>query len=104
MKASVMTLSGGQGIRTDAENTGIPSDFETRETNTTRKAGVRNFQAPENERDSTVDRALKAIAQSRQEVQKLLDATRRDEHYQLSLLGPILVNLKDAQSVLENLG
>jgi hypothetical protein len=49
------------------------------------------------------DRALKAIAQSRQHVAMLLADVDRNEHYVLSLLGPILSNLKDAQATLENL-
>lgn len=48
-------------------------------------------------------RALKAIAQSRQQVERLLADVDRDENYVLSLLGPILANLKDAQATLENL-
>jgi hypothetical protein len=54
-------------------------------------------------KSSVHDSALKAITISRQEVQKLLDATPWDEHYVLSILGPILVNLKDAQASLEGL-
>lgn len=48
-------------------------------------------------------RASKAIAQSRQEVEKLIDATQRDEHFTFGQLGPILANLKEAQSILEQL-
>ncbi|MCY3010291.1 MAG: hypothetical protein NTY42_10660 [Planctomycetota bacterium] len=44
--------------------------------------------------------AIEAIVLSRREVQKLIDATHRDEEYILSLLGPILSNLEDAQSTL----
>lgn len=49
------------------------------------------------------ERTIKAIVQSRQEVQKLIDATQRDEHFTLGQLGPILANLKEAQSLLEQL-
>ena len=49
------------------------------------------------------ERTIKAIVQSRQEVQKLIDATQRDEHFTLGQLGPILTNLKEAQSILEQL-
>jgi hypothetical protein len=49
------------------------------------------------------ERAIKAIVQSRQKVQKLVDATQRDEHFTLGKLGPILANLKEAQSILEQL-
>lgn len=48
-------------------------------------------------------RAIKAVAQSRQHIEKLLADVDRDEHYELSLLGPILANLKDAQATLEHL-
>ncbi len=48
-------------------------------------------------------RASKAIAQSRQEVERLLADVDRDELYTLSLLGPILANLKDAQATIEHL-
>jgi len=48
-------------------------------------------------------RAIKAIAQSRREVERLLADVPREELYVLSLLGPILANLKDAQATLENL-
>jgi hypothetical protein len=47
--------------------------------------------------------ALKAIAQSRQHIEKLLADVDWDDHYTLSLLGPILVNLKDAQATVEHL-
>lgn len=47
--------------------------------------------------------AIKAINRSRQEVEKLLADVSRDEHYVLSLLGPILANLKDAQATIEHL-
>ena len=49
------------------------------------------------------ERTIKAIVQSRREVQKLIDATQRDEHFTLGQLGPILTNLKEAQSILEHL-
>ena len=49
------------------------------------------------------ERTIKAIVQGRQEVQKLIDATQRDEHFTLGQLGPILANLKEAQSLLEQL-
>ena len=49
------------------------------------------------------ERAIKVTTKSRQQVEKLLADVPRDEHYVLSVLGPILVNLKDAQSVLEAL-
>jgi hypothetical protein len=48
-------------------------------------------------------RAIKAIAKSRQHVEMLLADVDRNEHYVLSLLGPILSNLKDAQATLEHL-
>lgn len=48
-------------------------------------------------------RAIKAIAQSRQHIERLLADVDRDDHYVLSLLGPILVNLKDAQATVEHL-
>jgi hypothetical protein len=47
--------------------------------------------------------AIKAIIRSRQEVEKLLADVDWDDHYTLSLLGPILVNLKDAQATVEHL-
>lgn len=43
------------------------------------------------------------MVQNRQEVQKLVNAARSDEHFTLGQLGPILANLKDAQSLLEQL-
>ena len=49
------------------------------------------------------ERSIKAITKSRQHIEKLLADVPRDEHYVLSVLGPMLVNLKDAQSVLEAL-
>ena len=49
------------------------------------------------------ERAIEAMVQSRQEVQKLIDATQRDEHFILGQLGPILANLKEAQTLLEQL-
>ncbi len=48
-------------------------------------------------------RAIKAIAQSRQHIERLLADVGRDEHYTLSILGSILSNLKDAQASLEHL-
>jgi hypothetical protein len=48
-------------------------------------------------------RAIMAIAVSRQQVERLLADVSRDEHYVLSLLGPILVNLKEADSHLRQL-
>jgi hypothetical protein len=48
-------------------------------------------------------KAIKAISQSRQAVEKLLADVSRDEHYTLSLLGPILANLKEADSHLRQL-
>lgn len=56
---------------------------------------------PPTQRD--YERAIEAMVQSRQEVQKLDDATQRDEHFTLGQLGPILINLKEAQSILEQL-
>jgi hypothetical protein len=58
-------------------------------------------QTPPTRRD--YERAIEAMVQSRQEVQKLIDATQRDEHFTLGQLGPILTNLKEAQSILEQL-
>jgi hypothetical protein len=49
------------------------------------------------------ERAIKVIVQSRQEVRKLVDATQRDEHFTLGQLTPILANLKEAQTLLEQL-
>ena len=49
------------------------------------------------------EHTIKAIVQSRQEVQKLRDATQRDEHFTLGQLGPILANLKEAESLVEQL-
>jgi hypothetical protein len=49
------------------------------------------------------ERTIKAIVQSRREVQELIDATQHDEHFTLGQLGPILANLKEAQSILEQL-
>lgn len=48
-------------------------------------------------------RAIKAIAQSRQHIERLLAGVDRDEHYVLSLLGPILANLKEADDHLRQL-
>lgn len=48
-------------------------------------------------------RAIKAITQSRQHIEMLLADVARDEHYTLSLLGPILANLKEAESQLRQL-
>ena len=58
-------------------------------------------QAPLTKRD--YQRAIKAIAASRREVQQLIDATRRDEQYILSHLGPMLCELRDARATLEQL-
>ena len=49
------------------------------------------------------ERTIEAIVQIRQEVQKLVDANQRDEHFTLGQLGPILANLKEAQTILEQL-
>lgn len=48
-------------------------------------------------------RALKAIAVSRQHIETLLADVDWDDHYVLSLLGPISANLKDAQATIEHL-
>jgi hypothetical protein len=47
--------------------------------------------------------AIDSIMQSRQHIEKLLADVDRDEHYKLSLLGPILANLKEAESQLRQL-
>jgi len=62
---------------------------------------MRMSQASLTKRD--YQRAIKAIAASRREVQQLIDATRRDEQYILSLLGPMLCELRDARATLEQL-
>jgi hypothetical protein len=46
-------------------------------------------------------RAIEAIAQRRQQVEKIPADLSRDEHYVLSFLGPILVHLKDAHATLQ---
>jgi hypothetical protein len=48
-------------------------------------------------------RALKAIAQTRREVERLLADVSRDETYVASLLGPILANLRESESQLRQL-
>jgi hypothetical protein len=48
-------------------------------------------------------RAIRAIVQSRQHIERLLADVDRDEHYTLSLLGPILANLKEADDHLRQL-
>jgi N-methylhydantoinase B/oxoprolinase/acetone carboxylase alpha subunit len=47
--------------------------------------------------------AIDSLIQSRQEVQRLIDRTGRDEHYVLSILGPILAELREATVSLEKL-
>ncbi|MFN9914448.1 MAG: hypothetical protein ACK53L_17795, partial [Pirellulaceae bacterium] len=54
-------------------------------------------------KDKAYSQAISSIAQSRQHIERLLADVGRDEHYTLSILGPILSNLKDAQASLEHL-
>ena len=46
------------------------------------------------------DRALKAIRQSREAVEALIDATPREDTYALARLGPILAELRAAEEIL----
>lgn len=48
-------------------------------------------------------RAIKAIAQSRREVERLLADVSWDQEYTLGQLARILSDLKDAQATLEHL-
>ena len=48
-------------------------------------------------------RARKAIQQSREAIETLLDQTPMDDHYTLGLLGPILAELRYAQATIDQL-
>lgn len=47
--------------------------------------------------------AAKAIEQSWQAIETLISQTPNDDHYALGLLGPILSELRNAQSTIERL-
>jgi hypothetical protein len=69
--------------------------------NASGETGAEKSHTPPTQRD--YERAIKAIAESRSQVQRLIDATQRDEHYTLGQLGPILSDLKDAEAALQQL-
>ena len=50
------------------------------------------------------DRALKAIRQSREAVEALIDSTPREDTYTLETLGPILSELRTAETAISRLG
>jgi hypothetical protein len=69
--------------------------------NASGEPGAEKSHTPPAQRD--YERAIKAIAESRSQVQRLIDAIHRDEHYTLGELGPILSDLKDAEAALGQL-
>jgi len=50
------------------------------------------------------DRALKAIRQSREAVETLIDNTPKGDLYRLEILGPILSELRTAETAISRLG
>lgn len=89
---SLAFSSGGKGTRT-------PSSKRRKTQGRSDLSNVRGTPALR----SAYQHALKSISQSQQHIERLLADVGRDEHYTLSLLGPILANLKDAQSTLDSL-
>ena len=66
---------------------------------------VQADQLPNNEasQDDLLSNAQRSIQASRSTIAKLIDATPLDDHYTLERLGPILCELRTAESILRDL-
>jgi len=97
-KKPVKTLALG------AEGTGLEQSLDSQgNTHASVKATHNATHSTPMLKDKAYSQAISSIAQSRQHIERLLADVGRDEHYTLSILGPILSNLKDAQASLEHL-
>jgi integrase len=88
---SLVDQTEGTGLEQPAKNTGKATVSKARGTKTTRNTDVPILEAIEN------------IIQSRQSIERLLSGVPWTEEYTLSIIGPILVNLREAESQLRQL-
>ncbi len=89
-----------KGLERPSENAGIPIETDVGGTNPTRADQLPNNKAAKNDLLATAQRSIHA---SRTAIAKWIDATPLDDHYTLEKLGPILAELREAESILESL-
>jgi hypothetical protein len=89
-----------KGFEQPSENAGIPAATDVGGANPTRAAQLPNNKAAKNDLLATAQRSIHA---SRTAIAKWIDATPLDDHCTLEKLGPILAELREAESILESL-
>ena len=94
---SLIKSTEDKGFEQPAKNAGIPAETDVDGTNPTRASQLPNNEAVKNDLLTTAQQSIQA---SRSAIAKLLDATPLDDHYRLEMLGPILVELRAAESIL----
>ena len=94
---SLIKSAEDKGFEQPAENAGILIESAVGGTNPTRADQLLNNKAAKND---LLASAQKSIQASRSAIAKLIDATPLNDHYTLEKLGPILAELRAAESIL----
>lgn len=97
---SLIQSTEDKGFEQPAENAGILIESTVGGTNPTRADQMPNNKAAQNDLLAIAQKSLEA---SRSAIAKLIDATPPEDHYMLEKLGPILAELRAAESILNAL-